>query len=810
MSNTSERTFSVYDSEITSVHREFFEQIVRELMTIFPICSQGRSFADSIGNAEGASDQINIIEDLMQQAEVYGQELLDVSKNLFNKYYQARANYAKSIYANSAYITINLMDRNLLERTCDVRWWSLERAFGQCIEKANHVRDQLLQSNVPDVVNRVADLLTDRVRLGSLSQGAGAHHDLEQQLRDVQQACQFACSRLEDIRRSYTLYSDLVITTSDGIVIANANPNNRDTVLGKNVADETWFKRAMATADGNEYFAQDLTQSKLEDALSLIYSTAVRSNSEVKGQAIGGMGVLFDFDGESEIILNEPVLLNEQGIPEDGWFCFLTNEAGMVLQTTDPVAFAVGSSPYLPRSHRALGQGESAMSFITVHGNESAVFSAKTDGYLEYEGLGWSSHLILPKCYLFDSHQDQAQENVDLKELHASLILPEVNRDTYKKLTHDHQNIKRISLNGIIFASQMGRGGGCLTPVFDHITKTGNKVGAMMEAFLDQMAKSELESNMTALGKFSDQAINIVDRNLFERAADIRWWATDASFWEALGNPSPEAFQAASARLRVINDSYTMYRNLVLVDNSGAIVACSDANALGRISGINVAEHPWFVDAMKTTRSTEYAVQDVGHSDIEANKAVSLVYAGGVRRGGVQAGEVIGVLGIFFDWDVEAQAILQKCLPCDKAGEAIEGCCAFYTDAENRVIETTETELIPVGAVVDFPQEHLATLQAERAASGFHTINNTVYLIGSTRTKGYREYPGLNWSAHVIRPYRHVAHATTTEQGFTLNANAAPPSTAATAEPSVEPLREDGTIDLDRLSSSPSLPHLNF
>lgn len=803
MSNNSNRTFSIYDPEITPAHREFFEQMVRELMTIFPICSQGRSFADSID--QGSNDQINIIGDLMMQAEVYGQELLEVSKDLFDKYYQARANYAQSIYANSAYITINLLDRNLLERTCDVRWWSLERAFGQCIEKANQLRDKLLQSSDPEVANQVADLLTDRLRLSSLGLDAGAHADLNAELRDVLQACQFACSRLEDIRRSYTLYRDLVITTSDGIVIANANPARRDSVVGKNVADETWFKRAMATADGNDYFAQDLTQSKLEDELSLIYSTAVRANSEVRGQAIGGMGVLFDFNGESEIILNEPVLKNEDGIPLDGWFCFLTNEAGIVLQTTDPVAFPAGSSPYLPRSHRSLGRGETKMSFMNMHGGDCALFSAKTDGYLEYEGMGWSSHLILPKQYLFDSDQGEAQANVDLQQLHASLILPEINRATYKKLTNDHQNIKRISLNGIIFASHLGSGGNCLAPVFDHITKTGTKVGGMMEAFLDQMGKSELDSNMTALEKFSDQAINIVDRNLFERAADIRWWSTDACFWEALGNPSAEAFQAASERLRVINDSYTMYRYLVLADKSGTIVACSDENALGRIAAINVANQQWFVDAMGTTLSTQYAVQDVSKSDIEPDKDVSLVYAGGVRDHGAQTGEAIGALGIFFDWDVEAQAILQKCLPSDNSGEVIAGCCAYYTDADNRVIETTLPELLPVGAVVDFAEEHLAAVKAQHTASGFHTINNTLYLLGSTLTKGYREYPGLKWSAHVMRPYIHQANSDSTVRGFTLNDSAAIASTTTDHEQGSEtvPIQE-------RMDAPPTVPDLNF
>lgn len=751
MSNTSKKTFSVFDSEITAEHREFYDCMTRELMTIFPVCSQGRSLAESI--SEGANEQIHIIGDLMMQAESYGQDLQEICKNLFQKYYQAKESYARFIYSNSAYITINLMDRNLLERTCDVRWWSLEKAFGQAVSLANELQQHLMHSLGDRVARSAVDILVGRAELAEVNPQQASDPQLNALIHNTRQACDFACTRLGDIRRSYTLYRDLVITTHDGTVIANANPDTRESVIGQNVADETWYRKAMATKDGNDYFAQDLTESKLDAEPALIYSTAVRAESEVSGSVIGSMGVLFDFGGESEIILNEPLLKGESDCAVDGWHCFLTNEAGVVLQASDDVAFPVGSKAYLPKSHRRLKKGETQMSLVNVHGVDSAVFSAKTDGHAEYEGLGWTAHLIVPKDYIYETHSNTIADGVDLNELHRSLILPEINRTTHKKLSRDHQNITRISLNGIIFATHMGMGGRCLAPVFDHITKTGNKVGNMMEAFLDQMAKSELESNLVALEKFSDQAINIVDRNLFERAADIRWWATDSYFWEALSNTGPEAFKEACRRLRVINDSYTMYRNLVLADANGSIVACSDESQLGRVSAINVASMQWFSDAMATGSSTQYAVQDVEQSALEDGQDTSLIYAGGVRAKGAPSGSAIGVLGILFDWDTEAKQILETCLPRDEAGEVIEGCAAFYTNAEMRIIETSNPELFPVGQVVDFSAEHLAGLKAERKCSGFYDAADVRYIVGSAVTHGYREYKGLGWSAHVLRPY---------------------------------------------------------
>ena len=94
----------------------------------------------------------------------------------------------------------------------------------------------------------------------------------------------FACDRLEDINISYTLYRDLVIVGNDGTVIANSNKATRPRVLGLNVADESWFQHALATKDGTQYHAQDLTASRIEESSqSLIYSAGVRRTATTTG-----------------------------------------------------------------------------------------------------------------------------------------------------------------------------------------------------------------------------------------------------------------------------------------------------------------------------------------------------------------------------------------------------------------------------------------------------------------------------------------------------------------------------------------------
>jgi hypothetical protein len=271
-----------------------------------------------------------------------------------------------------------------------------------------------------------------------------------------------------------------------------------------------------------------------------------------------------------------------------------------------------------------------------------------------------------------------------------------------------------------------------------------------MEEILEEMALGELELNLKALVNFSKQAIDLVDRNLFERAADIRWWSTDQFLWEALENPDVDHFHSASERLKVINGSYTMYRNSVLTDDSGNIVACSRTELRNELSKINVSDQTWFQQGMRTTGSSEYAVQDVQKSPLEKGNR-SLIYSGGVRRHGSREGESIGVLGILFDWDTEAKKILSACLPRTPAGVIIDGSAAFYTNRHGEIIETTAEESFAVGSKPALPEQVQSIGQGDTAATVFQH-QDTQYLLGSSRTKGYREYQGLAWCAHVVRP----------------------------------------------------------
>ena len=107
------------------------------------------------------------------------------------------------------------------------------------------------------------------------------------------------------------------------------------------------------------------------------------------------------------------------------------------------------------------------------------------------------------------------------------------------------------------------------------------------------------------------------------------------------------------------------------------------------------------------------------------------------------------MLGIFFDWENIALPILDGCLP-RLANNVVEGGAAFYVNDQSMVIASTDVENFPVGSKFDGGGENV-TLEPGDTASGLFTQNGRRYILGSSKTKGYREYGGLGWTAHVVR-----------------------------------------------------------
>ncbi len=151
--------------------------------------------------------------------------------------------------------------------------------------------------------------------------------------------------------------------------------------------------------------------------------------------------------------------------------------------------------------------------------------------------------------------------------------------------------------------------------------------------------------------------IDLIDRNLYERTADVRWWATDGSIVDALTKKTQDAYDFASKRLGTILQAYTVYYDLVLADVNGNIVANGNSDKFSSI-GQNVSNSRWFISAMNTKNSGQYGFESVHRSELVSNN-LCLIYSVAVRENAEPKGQIVGVLGVIFKWESLAQTVIQ-------------------------------------------------------------------------------------------------------------------------------------------------------
>ena len=116
----------------------------------------------------------------------------------------------------------------------------------------------------------------------------------------------------------------------------------------------------------------------------------------------------------------------------------------------------------------------------------------------------------------------------------------------------------------------------------------------------------------TRLADLALNAVELIDRNLYERSCDVRWWATDSALVDACARADPRRNGPREPRrLAVILSSYTVYLDLWVADRDGRVIAHGRPERFGRVRGADVSRESWFTHAMATGSGAEYVVGDV-------------------------------------------------------------------------------------------------------------------------------------------------------------------------------------------------------
>jgi chemotaxis signal transduction protein len=231
-------------------------------------------------------------------------------------------------------------------------------------------------------------------------------------------------------------------------------------------------------------------------------------------------------------------------------------------------------------------------------------------------------------------------------------------------------------------------------------------------------------------------AIDIMDRNLYERANDCRWWALNQVFREELADPRPQdktQRQRLTEVLRRINGLYTVYSNLLLFDQGGRVLAVSNPaynDWLGK-----TLDEPWMRPTLGLADTQQYHVSSFAPSGLYDGRH-TYVYSAAVREPG--GNEPVGGIAIVFDAAPQFRAMLQEVLPRQGDGAVVPGAFAAFADRHGKVIACTDPALTPgTSLMIGYEFFHLG--HGESCAN-IVIFADRYYAVGSTMSSGYREY----------------------------------------------------------------------
>ncbi|MGA7810454.1 methyl-accepting chemotaxis protein [Bradyrhizobium sp.] len=342
----------------------------------------------------------------------------------------------------------------------------------------------------------------------------------------------------------------------------------------------------------------------------------------------------------------------------------------------------------------------------------------------------------------------EAAEFSDESDISALIgrLTAEVNQIACEKTKSIQQitnQMKMLALNALIESSRAGTQGAGFAVVAQEVRSVGQLVETIARDLESQLTKrtANLASSMGRMNErsrgermvdLSLNAVELIDRNLYERTCDVRWWATDSAVVDCAASTDAAKVAHASERLAVILGAYTVYLDLWLCDLDGKVIANGRADRFNVI-GQNVGAAKWFREARGLRSGDDYVASDIECQPLLGNAQVA-TYCASVRADGNANGKPIGVLAIHFDWESQARAIVQgvRVGASDKAR-------VLLVDSSFRVIAASDGQGILSERV---------SLSLKSGRSGFYKDRST--LIAYHATPGYETYKGLGWYGVIV------------------------------------------------------------
>lgn len=584
-------------------------------------------------------------------------------------------------YGFKAQVIINILVRNLFERTADIGFLATDeniRTFLQAsVEKTS-------QATSPE-------------------------------------AQQALIERFGEYVQKYSVYDDVILLDPKGNVLVRLDPAHA--VAHSN---DTLIKEALSTdaAYVEKFGASDLFPSQQQ---SLIYAYRVTSADQEK--VLGVVCLCFKVANEITGIFHN--LMRDASLET----LLLLDAGSQVIASSAENLVSIGTKIKVDVTK--------PFSIVTCKGQEFLCCAKPAESYQGYGGPGWVGCVLLALDKVFAGENHAVEVTLD-KETLASVMEGNLFDPATKSIPvlagQIEGELNRSVWNGNAKQASERNGSDAVVSrvLLDEIKNTGAMNKAIFEkAILD--IQSTVISEMLRLSQSSAAlAIDIMDRNLYERANDCRWWALDARLRAILtkAEVNEEDAKKIEAILQYINGLYTVYTNLIVFDQHGRVIATSQSET-DRLVG-TVLDFTWVRALFQHTDTAQYTVSDFKETHLYGSRP-TYVYGAAIRS--LDGQKVVGGIGIVFDAAPQFQQMLEDVL-ANKQDSRESFNFALFTDARDNIIASTHPDFA-IGQTLQL-DAGVKLAHVETATSDLIKLRGHYYAAACAKSQGYREYKGAH------------------------------------------------------------------
>ncbi len=497
--------------------------------------------------------------------------------------------------------------------------------------------------------------------------------------------------RLQEYQAKYSVYDDIALLAPDGEVLLRVDDapglvRSRDPIVARALA-----ARAYVEAFGTSDLAAEATRPCLRYAHRI---------DDARGHAVGVLVLRFRFADEMARILAD--VSDAQGQIA----IVLLDESQRVIVSNDEAHVPLGAR------FAAVTPGDVALT--TFAGREYLSVCCASAGYQGYAGPPWRALAMVSLLTAFHSHGEAVTAVADLQL--ASGELSAVERDAVAI----NGELRRVIWNGRLMTGQSAEGRLRLKAVLRQVSLAGLRTRRRLEQAIVDLSATSFGRTCRQAQQLARLAADVMDRNLYERANDCRWWALSPVLRHELAAPdSATSRSAINGVLDAINGLYTVYSRLVAFDTDGVIRGASRITARPECLGSRVPE-AWLQRVQGLQGSNDYAVSDWGPTGLH-DDGDTYVYLAAVRAED-DVHQLVGGVAIVFNAARELAAMLTDVLG-PRAGHAA------FVDEQGRVLAATHPELA-------------TTLRPQADAPGgeLRVVDGVMWACAVARTRGYREF----------------------------------------------------------------------